>query len=305
VSRQRLKAICFAVVLVLLSLVLPASVAVADSASVVHFTGIGPTQSNISVDFYGYITIAGVDAQIGDEVGVFDAGGQLCGAWGMDYVGAYGAVHVFGDDPSTPEDEGASPGDSLTFRVWDASVSAEYEAVTNVVPVTWTIDGDQTWVNLVAVTEVISCDASGDEKNAFAPGEIVYVKGYGFAPGTYNLWIQADGLVPEGGNDISGSDPSAIQETVQIGPDGILPVTAIWDILSSASPTAEDWDIIVDDGDGVYNAAADGIDKATSVGFVAPVPELPALALFGIGLVGLVGYLGIGHRKHRQRHDVR
>jgi len=48
---------------------------------------------------------------------------------------------------------------------------------------------------------------------------------------------------------------------------------------------------------GYYNSGSDGIDSAASmVGFVAPVPELPTVALLAVGLLALVGYVRIGRK---------
>jgi hypothetical protein len=32
-------------------------------------------------------------------------------------AGAWGVMHVYGDDPATPEDEGADVGDAITFTI--------------------------------------------------------------------------------------------------------------------------------------------------------------------------------------------
>jgi LPXTG-motif cell wall-anchored protein len=83
--------------------------------------------------------------------------------------------------------------------------------------------------------------------------------------------------------------------------DGNVDTEAIWAIPSTAAVTYEDWDIIVDKvgvaGEGTYNVADDGIDDAAVVGFVAPIPELPAVVLLGAGLVGLLGYLALRRRR--------
>ncbi|MDY6835720.1 MAG: hypothetical protein SVY53_13060, partial [Chloroflexota bacterium] len=151
---------------------------------------------------------------------------------------------------------------------------------------------------------VVSCDVNGNEKNSFGPGETVYVWGSGFAAGDYNIFIQPDGSVSETGGTLDSTfDPSGgagAQESVTANSNGDIPVTPIWVIPVDAPPTAEEWDIIVDDGDGEYNAANDGIDDATSVGFVAPVPELPTFVLFGVGLLGLGCYAGLRRMKEHQ-----
>ena len=113
---------------------------------IVDFTG-------DSVAFYGYVTIGGIDADIHDEVAVLDADGVVCGKYTVDVPGQYGYMHVYGDDPTTTGiDEGADPGDELTFRIWDVSegleVDVSFDAVTGADPPSWTSDGDISYVNL-------------------------------------------------------------------------------------------------------------------------------------------------------------
>jgi hypothetical protein len=85
-------------------------------------------------------------------------------------------------------------------------------------------------------------------------------------------------------------------ECVTTDADGSFDRIEIWVIPSDANPTADAFDIVADKLDddpntGRYNAASDSIDSATTVGFVALVPELPTLILFSIGLLVLVGYV--------------
>jgi hypothetical protein len=62
----------------------------------------------------------------------------------------------------------------------------------------------------------------------------------------------------------------------------------IWSSIPAGSP--KNYDIVVDNLDGTYNEASDGIDSAsTEVGFTAPIPELPGVVLVSIGLLGLAG----------------
>jgi len=80
-------------------------------------------------DFWGQFTIEGFDAEAGDEVVVIDPDGVVCGKYVVDTSGFYGIVPVYGDDPGSPEDEGAVAGDRLRFRIWDVSEQAEIRAV--------------------------------------------------------------------------------------------------------------------------------------------------------------------------------
>ncbi|HNZ38247.1 MAG TPA: FlgD immunoglobulin-like domain containing protein [Candidatus Latescibacteria bacterium] len=63
----------------------------------------------------------------GSLVQVFDPDGVECGRFVVVTPGKYGYLHVYGDDPLTPEDEGAVPGDSLRFMV-DGSECVEVPA---------------------------------------------------------------------------------------------------------------------------------------------------------------------------------
>ena len=90
-----------------------------------HFNIAGLTDT--SADFSGTVTILGIDAQIGDEVGAFDPDGICCGAFTINTTGIYGYLHVYGDDPTTEGiDEGAVSGDTITFKIWDKSEEKEY-----------------------------------------------------------------------------------------------------------------------------------------------------------------------------------
>lgn len=64
---------------------------------------------------------------VGSLVQVFDPDGVECGRFVTHTAGEYGYLHVYGDDPLTPEDEGAVPGDTLRFMV-DGSECVEVPA---------------------------------------------------------------------------------------------------------------------------------------------------------------------------------
>ena len=93
-----------------------------------HFSlGVRPTEK--WMDVYGNLTIGGQPAEIGDEVAAFDSDGLICGIFRLRFEGIYGFLHVYGDNDSTEEDEGAKAGDVLTFRVYDRSENKELDAV--------------------------------------------------------------------------------------------------------------------------------------------------------------------------------
>jgi hypothetical protein len=139
----------------------------------------------------------------------------------------------------------------------------------------------------IVTPTITSCDEFGNIKDAFAPGGAVYVNGSGFSPNTnYTLWIQPD---PVNDSDTLNAteDPSGSQENVTTDENGDFGPIEIWINISAGSQM--NYDIVVDNQDGVYNAADDGIDSATTYGITAPIPELPGVVLVSIGLLGLAG----------------
>jgi hypothetical protein len=121
-----------------------------------HFPRPEPQQA--WVDLTGGISICGLPAAPGDEIAVLDPDGTLCGQFTIvDPEGGYGLIRVWGDDPATLEDEGASPGDPLTFLLWDSlqQVEVPLEAVLtgSPDPVVWTTQGDLLPVELATVCQ--------------------------------------------------------------------------------------------------------------------------------------------------------
>ena len=101
-----------------------------SSGSAHHFAR--PVPTPMACNYAGSISINGTPAAAGDEIAVFDPDAVLCGVFRVkDPVkvpGSYGIVQIYGDDPGTPGvDEGAEPGDELSFKVWDASSATVYE----------------------------------------------------------------------------------------------------------------------------------------------------------------------------------
>lgn len=160
-------------------------------------------------------------------------------------------------------------------------------------------------IYLYKAATIISCDSAGNEKNRFAPGENVSVKGYGLDPNTnYTIWIQPD-QVNESDTINSSEDPSTgspKNETVKTGAQGNFSVALIWSISPGATVTNTPYDIVVDNLEsgtvGTYNAAHDGLDSASVAGIVAPVPEVSTIILFSVGLLTLAGY----YRQRRRRN---
>jgi len=68
-------------------------------------------------DYYGYMEIDGEPVAPGTAFRVEDPDGIICGEFEVTTAGFFGYIHVYGDDPNTPEDEGAESGDALSFFV--------------------------------------------------------------------------------------------------------------------------------------------------------------------------------------------
>jgi hypothetical protein len=91
---------------------------------------------------------------------------------------------------------------------------------------------------------LVSCDSAGNKKDAFAPGETVYVQGMGLAGSTgYKLWIQDEPIID---NDTlnTGEDPSGTQETVTTDGNGDFGPLELWTIDTAATP--HKYDIIAE-----------------------------------------------------------
>jgi len=70
-----------------------------------------------SVDFYGEAYINGTPVKKGDVITAYDPNGILCGKFVVQWEGHFGFMPVYADDPTTSEDEGAKPGDIITFKI--------------------------------------------------------------------------------------------------------------------------------------------------------------------------------------------
>ena len=86
-----------------------------------------PLESPTLMHIAGTLSIEGLDAQVNDEVAVFDSAGMLIGLSVVGSPGFYEDVPINGDSASTSaEDEGAASGEALNIKVWSVSKSKEY-----------------------------------------------------------------------------------------------------------------------------------------------------------------------------------
>jgi len=89
------------------------------------------TLTNTWTNFYGDATINSINVEPGDMIAAFDPQGVCCGTFPVTTSGNYGFMPVYGDDTTTSgSDEGAQPGDTITFKIWKASENRIYLAST-------------------------------------------------------------------------------------------------------------------------------------------------------------------------------
>ena len=96
----------------------------------------GVTPTHTWVNFYGAAYLPdGTPLPVGTTVLAMDPDGVVCGATVIAHEGQYGLLACYGDDPTTPEDEGAPPGDTIQFVADDQVLGMG----------TWTAHGDRQW----------------------------------------------------------------------------------------------------------------------------------------------------------------
>jgi len=105
-------------------------------------------------------TVDGEPVPVGAVISAYDSDRAPCGETIVTRAGWYGLLSVHRDDPDTPEDEGAEPGDVITFTI-DGRVTEVVGQNGGI----WTHMGDVVRLDL-AVTSSSPCfrveDVSGD-----------------------------------------------------------------------------------------------------------------------------------------------
>jgi hypothetical protein len=100
-------------------LVLTTTVAVSVDAVIVPSTptaSVHPTP--LWINAYGAeSTLDGAPIPIGATIEARDPQDILVARFQVEEAGRYGLMPIYGDDPATPEDEGAQPGDTLTLFI--------------------------------------------------------------------------------------------------------------------------------------------------------------------------------------------
>ncbi|MDR8391075.1 T9SS type A sorting domain-containing protein [Aliifodinibius sp. S!AR15-10] len=114
-----------------------------------------PETTDEWVSFYSNdgLLIYGEAVPAGAVVQVYDPDGVLCGQYTTEKAGSYGLMQVYADDPGTDIDEGAKPGDPLTFKVSGLHATPQGQG-----SATWTSNGDQIELDLEIGGAVIVSD---------------------------------------------------------------------------------------------------------------------------------------------------
>jgi hypothetical protein len=76
------------------------------------------TPTNLFTSFYdSSSTYNGEPLVVGSVIKAYDQSGVLCGMDTVHTAGSYGFMPVYGDDPLSPEDEGADDGELIDFEI--------------------------------------------------------------------------------------------------------------------------------------------------------------------------------------------
>ncbi|MCZ7574440.1 MAG: hypothetical protein M5U01_38305 [Ardenticatenaceae bacterium] len=117
------------------------------------------TPTNQWVNFYGsQTTFRGQPVPVGALVAAFDPQGVQCGEFTVTSQGHYGLLPCYADDPTTTGiDEGAEPGDTITFTINGLPVSPQGPDQPQ-----WSAHGDLRQVDLASPTLAVTIRAVFD-----------------------------------------------------------------------------------------------------------------------------------------------
>ncbi|RME84776.1 MAG: hypothetical protein D6775_04565, partial [Caldilineae bacterium] len=110
--------------------------------------------TNTWVDLYSVDSVYnGQPLPVGAVVAAYDPQGVKCGEFVVHTVGQFGIMPCYGDDPGTPEDEGALVGDLLSFTIdgqaaQATAISLNGTPVAPNTPIVWNQHGDRWQIRL-------------------------------------------------------------------------------------------------------------------------------------------------------------
>ncbi len=163
-------------------------------------------------DYYSSATFYnGRFVRPGDVVTARDADGTLCGIYYVTTPGSYGLMHVYGDDPATPDvDEGAAADDSLSFFINNFPAISEVSTLwteglheLNLNAFARDIISLRPGYNLISFSSVPR-DSSIRDILASIDGRYSMVKGFDMEWGGAGTYV--DSLAGQGFNDLHSMD---------------------------------------------------------------------------------------------------
>jgi hypothetical protein len=170
---------------------------------------------------------------------------------------------------------------------------------TTTAPVLWDFDEIEqpsTWSDTCCLDATV--DTTPDDE--ILPGENVTIAGSGFAPSTqYDVWIvpyTEDSVVAEGQTLATLGAPGMVN-TVTSDAIGDF-VATVWQVPQDPGLICSLYEIVVDNGDGVYMACDDGLDALGLREWGFHIwPEALTITLLSLGMVGLGGYYAVRRRR--------
>ena len=186
------------------------------------------TPTNDWADFWSQdSSFLGDPLPVGSVVDAYDPDEVRCGTFTVTLPGRWGLMHVYGDYPMSPDDEGASPGDTITFVVngytatvasgtatWESRALREIELETTPPFFVWQREAEDAPALAVrpllvgedsgaSACQYVYCEEAGTACAAIHTFEVP-------ADGDYYLWTRAMGL---------GWGQNAFLVSVDYGPD--------------------------------------------------------------------------------------
>jgi hypothetical protein len=107
------------------------------NSAIISSSGVYPTC--YVMFFWGTAEIEGLSVAPGDRIDAFAPDVVIndgcIGTFTVWYPGYYGALAVYGDDPTTTKKDGAAEGDPITFTITSAKNGKTYVAYTSINPI--------------------------------------------------------------------------------------------------------------------------------------------------------------------------
>ncbi|MDY6892442.1 MAG: hypothetical protein SVO26_01830 [Chloroflexota bacterium] len=144
-------------------------------------------------------------------------------------------------------------------------------------------------------------------QDEFLPGEELWIYGEGYNQNeSYDVWVvpYTECTHVREGDVLSNLGEWGYITTVTTAEDGSIPPLHILQIPGDSSLICTHWEIVVDNGDGIYQEVDDGLDAMACDEWGFHIyPEAMTIVLFSLGLASLGGYYTL-HRRKDTSSDV-